>query len=496
MTKQADHRSSRSKPTKGPAESQHSHFEYGSTQGRWDQEDGSDFAITSVNVPDRLDTQEVRNRAADDRQSSVSRFHRDDVGRFIRWSVILLGLVAVAVWAGRWVSPIRAAISPAGVEAQVSKALGVPVSVAATELKLLPTPRLSINGMVAQSGWRLPEIALNFNWRDVLHGLQTSAWAVGEARVAAVELSGHDALALLQSVRAASQLPIAVSTIRFESVSFPDFVALPGRYEAVARRDGKKNFGDVTLRRLDGGGQVDIEISPPAGPGTDAQFAFFATEWLAAIGPSMTWREATAQGEFRADRIKIDSYSLGAQFGNLNGAAILARDPQGWRLTGHVRSPDVSLEELTRRAAGLGGSEAELAKLPLRGTAKVNLELVGAGATLAQALAGAKASGPVSVSGATLNGLNLGLVATQGGIVGAGGNTRFNSLDFDLTASREGLAVRNVSGRAGGLRVFGGFSVDRKLQLDGSLRSEVASPRGVTATSIRIGGTATAPTYR
>jgi hypothetical protein len=108
----------------------------------------------------------------------------------------------------------------------------------------------------------------------------------------------------------------------------------------------------------------------------------------------------------------------------------------------------------------------------------------------------AKAAGPVSVSGATLSGLNLGLAATQGGIVGAGGNTRFNNLDFDLTATREGLAIRNVVGRAGGLRVVGGFNVDRKLQLDGALRSEVASPRGVTGTPIRLGGTVTAPTYQ
>jgi hypothetical protein len=134
--------------------------------------------------------------------------------------------------------------------------------------------------------------------------------------------------------------------------------------------------------------------------------------------------------------------------------------------------------------------------MPLRGTAKFDLTLAGAGATLAQTLAQTRAGGSVSVSSALLNGLNLGLAATQGGIAGAGGSTRFTDLDFELVASGGGLAIRNVVGRAGGLRVFGGFDVDRGLQLSGSLRPEVASPRGVTGAQIRLGGTAAAPTYQ
>ncbi len=496
MSKQVERPVKDSSKAKGSGESQHSHFELGSTRGRWDKDDGSDFAITSVNVPDRLDTQEVRARADGDSQSSVRRFHPDDVVRLVKWSVILLALVAAAVWAGRLVSPIRSAISPAGIEAQVSRALGVPVSVAASEMRFLPAPRLVISGMVAQSGWRLPEVTLNFNWRDVLHGLQSAVWVVGEARVAPVELPANEALALLQSVRGASDLPAAVSTIRFESVSFPELVLLPGRYEAVIRRDARKNFGPLALKRLDGGGQFDVEIRSPTVPNGNAGFAMFASQWASTVGPSMTWREATAQGEFRADRVQIESFSVGAPFGNINGAAVIAMEGKGWRLAGNARSADLNLQELTRHASGLAESEASLARMPLRGTAKFDLTLAGAGATLAQTLAQTRAGGSVSVSSALLNGLNLGLAATQGGIDGAGGSTRFTDLDFELVASGGGLAIRNVVGRAGGLRVFGGFDVDRGLQLSGSLRPEVASPRGVTGAQIRLGGTAAAPTYQ
>jgi hypothetical protein len=100
------------------------------------------------------------------------------------------------------------------------------------------------------------------------------------------------------------------------------------------------------------------------------------------------------------------------------------------------------------------------------------------------------------MSGATLAGINLGLVATQGSAGAAGGMTRLTDLDLEMVGSADGLEVRNLAGRAGSLRVRGGFAVDRKLQLRGSMRSEVSSPRGVAGADVRLGGTVAAPTYR
>lgn len=477
-------------------ESQYSHFEYGSTHGRWDQEAGSEFVVTSVNVPDRLDTQEVRARAAEELETSVSRFHRDDVIRAAKWLAGLAVLGALGAWSWRQVGPIREAISPAGVEARIGRALGVPVSVADTELRFSPAPRLVISGIAAQSGWRLPEVAVDFNWRDVLQGLQTSTWALGEARVAPVALSGEQALALLQSMRGAARLPEAVTTIWFDEVTFPDLVLLPGRYQAVLRRDGRKGAAALSLRRLDSEGSVDIEVSPPVSAEGAAGFALFARKWVAGFGPPVAWPEATAQGEFRAGEVKVDSFSVGGPFGNLNGAATLVKDGRGWRLSGNVRSPDLSLEELSRSAAGLGGSEAGAANIPLRGIAKAELTLAGNGASVEEALSRARAFGPVSVSGAALHGLNLGLAVTQGELASAGGVTRFSDLESEVVVSANGLAAPSLSGRAGSLRVQGSFEVDRGLRLAGSLRPEVVAPRGAASVQIRLGGTLTAPTFQ
>jgi hypothetical protein len=484
------------KHTQGGGESQYSHFEVGSTRANWDRGAATDFAITTVNVPDRLDTQEVRARAAAEARSpSVSRFHWADVGRALRWLVALALLGAVCWGALRLAMPLRAAITRAGVQAQLSSALGVPVNVRDTELRFLPSPRLVVSGVAVQSGFSLPEVSVNFNWRDVVQGLQSATWVLGEARIAPLKLGGAEALALLNAVRGAGALPVAVSVIRFESVEFPDLTLLPGRYEAVIRRGvNRSDFNAVSLKRLDTDGQVDVEVTPPGVAGQSARFALFASRWPAVVGPAIRWNEATAQGEFTADALKVDSYSVGSGFGNLNGSALLVREGRGWKLTGNLRGPDLNVEELIRFAAG-GGSEANKAPAPLRGIARFDLALAGSGASVGEALQGATASGSVSIAGATLTGLNLGVVATQGDVSGAGGATRFTDFSADASVSSSGLTVRNVAGRAGGLRVSGGFIVDRKLQLSGALRSDVASPRGVTGAQVRVAGTVSAPKY-
>lgn len=419
--------------------------------------------------------------------------------RGFRW-LFVLALLGALVWAAlRIIGPVRAAISPAGIEAQMRMALGVPVSVGSTELQYAPSPRLVIRDMTAQSGFRLPEVALHFNWRDAIHGLQTASWVLGEARVAPLKLPGGEAMALLQSVRGASRLPAAVTTVRFESLEFPDLVLLPGRYEAVIRRGvGQKEFGSVDLKRLDVPGQVDLEIVMPASAGGDARFALYATNFAVPAGPAIVWREATAQGSFRADALIVDTYSVGSSFGTLNGAARLVREGSGWRLAGNLRGANVSVEDLLRAAAGApaSGEGAAARRIAFRGIARFDLAATGTGTSVAEVLQRAVVSGPLTIDSGALDGANLGLAATQRDLGPAGGSTRFTELAANVLGSDNGVVLRSISGRSGGLKVLGSLNVDRKLSLSGSLRSEVASPRGVASAETRLGGTVLAPTYR
>jgi hypothetical protein len=310
-------------------------------------------------------------------------------------------------------------------------------------------------------------------------------------------LTGEQALALLNSVRGASRLPAALSTIRFESIIFTDLSLLPGRYEALIRRGvGQPEFGVVALKRLDGDGRVDLEVTPALAAGGHSKFALFANKWPASVGPAIVWSEATAQGEFGAELLKVESFSVGARFGNFNGSALLAKSGQGWQLTGSLRIPDLNVGELASHAAGLGEVDGAESRMPLRGVGKLELALSGSAATAAETLRRASANGVGSIPGATFSGLNLGLAATQGGAALAGGITRLTDLEFDVLASRGGLIVRNLNGKAGSMRLTGGFSVDAGLQLSGLLRPEVASPRGSASAMIQIGGPIAAPTFR
>jgi hypothetical protein len=473
-------------------------LEYGSTQGRWGSHGDTDFVITSVNVPDRLDTQEVRNRAdADSSLPTVGRFHRDDIMRAVRWGIAALVLVGLGWWGVRVAAPLRQAISPAGIEVGLGKALGVPVSVKDTSLRFSPSPRLVVTDILVQSGFRLPEVAVLFDWRDAFRGLQTSNWVFGEARVAPVDLTGEQAFALLNSVRGASRLPAALTTVRFEAITFADLSILPGRYEAVIRRGvGQPEFGVVALKRLDGAGRIDLEVTPAPATGGNARFALFANKWPASVGPALVWDEATAQGEFGAELVTVDSFSVGARFGNFNGSASLARSGEGWQLSGSLRSPDLNVGELTSYAAGLSEVEGAESRMPLRGVGKLELTLTGSAATAAETLKRASASGAGSIPGATFSGLNLGLAATQGGAATAGGITRLTELEFDALVSRGGLIVRNINGKAGSMRLAGGFSVDPSLQLSGLLRPEVSSPRGTASAMIQVGGPVSSPNFR
>lgn len=493
------HRPTEARGSRRSDESQHSHFEYGSTHGNWDRDAARDFAITTVNVPDRLDTQELRARAAaEDSAPSVSRFHLADKARVVRWLLALALLGGLAWGAWRVVAPLRAAISPMGVESQIGAVLGVPVSVRDTELHYYPAPRLVVTDLLAQGGLRLPQLVIYFNWRDAMRGLQSAKWVLGEAHIAPVKLTGPDALSLLQSVRRASELPAAVSVIRFESVEFPDIALLPGRHQVVIRRGlDQREFNAVSLKQLDAAGTVDIEVTPPRTPGGSAGFVLFATKWTAPAGPAITWNEATARGEFQANAIKVDSYSVGSSFGNMNGAAQLVADGRTWTLTGNVRGVDIAVEDLLSFVAGgRGKADAGRTQAPLRGTANVDLTASGSGSSVEEALQGAGVRGRVTIPGATIYGVNLGLAATQGDPGGSGSATRFTDLEVEVSGSSRGLSLRNISGKAGSLRVSGAVDVDRQLNLSGSLRTEVLSPRGVASAQTRVGGTVAAPAFK
>jgi hypothetical protein len=129
----------------------------------------------------------------------------------------------------------------------------------------------------------------------------------------------------------------------------------------------------------------------------------------------------------------------------------------------------------------------------------MDLRLSGRASALSDAIARASLGGPVDVRYAQLNGINLGLLATQGlgaGAGGAGGGvTRFGELNAVMSASGNRIVFSNIRGRAGAMAARGEVVANDDLSLEGAVRVDLGTTRVVAPYSLRIRGNVLAPEF-
>ena len=92
---------------------------------------------------------------------------------------------------------------------------------------------------------------------------------------------------------------------------------------------------------------------------------------------------------------------------------------------------------------------------------------------LDDAIARTAIAGPFQIRWATLNGINLGLAATQGAM--AAGQTRFTEFNGVMAASANGVRFEDTGGRAGAMAARGDFTVAPDLALAGGVRVELGT---------------------
>ena len=163
------------------SESDHSHFEYPSVPGNWEAASATDFAITTVNVPDRLDAQELRaRRDAEDAAPRVSRFHPSDL---TRWAgrAFLIAILGAVVWGGFQLAvPVREAFSANGLSERLTVTLKAPTTVRASRMEWWPVPRLVVSGIDVVGRFAIPEASVHFNWSDAVEALRSAKLVLGE----------------------------------------------------------------------------------------------------------------------------------------------------------------------------------------------------------------------------------------------------------------------------------------------------------------------------
>jgi hypothetical protein len=457
----------------------------------WDPTEASSFAITTVNVPDRLDLQEERDRAE---AEAYTEQRRQVVLQ--AWMKRLLVVAVVIVFGAvvYWIlKPVRDQASAARVGERMTDAFKVPVKVAETEFRFLPSPRLVLRGVDVGGEFGAEQVALLINWKDLWFALNGGQWVWGEATVAPTAMSAAQAIAALKRVPGGTTgLPQTISTIRFESVQVSGSRLFPGRYEAAMRRGDDGRFGPLVLKEVaTDDSSMQLQLRPSTSEPGAVDFELEAQRWAVPAGPRTRWSNVQANGSLRGNVLEVTSYALTGFFGITTGTVFVAGDVE-WVVTGTAEAGKVDVETVLD---SLGGQQSGAPVRPaaMQGTAALSLVMLGRGATAEEAIVHSAIAGPFTVRFAVLNGINLGLAATQG--VAASGVTRFTEFGGTVVASANGVRFEETGGRAGAMVARGNFTVAPDASIAGVVRVELGGQRIQAPMTLRISGTAVKPRF-
>jgi hypothetical protein len=250
------------------------------------------------------------------------------------------------------------------------------------------------------------------------------------------------------------------------------------------------------IRPLDGGNdgtmQIRFKPAPPADGMEVVDFNLEAERWALPVGPSVRWNEVRANGRIRGNILEVSNFALAGFFGVTTGTLFAASDVE-WVITGFVSATNIDVESVLQALRPQGQAAQQASSTSLQGTATLNLTAAGRGATLDDAIGHTAVVGPFQIRWATLNGINLGLAATQGAT--AAGTTRFTEFEGVLAASANGLRFEETGGRAGAMSARSDFTVAPDLGLAGVVRVELGGQSVQAPISLRIRGSALEPRF-
>ena len=452
------------------------------------------WAITTVNVPDRLDLQEERDRAEAAEYSDGRRREILRVWMKRLLMVAVLAVIAAGVYAT--LAPLREETSATRVSERLTAAFKRPVRVAETDFRFSPTPRLIVRGIDVGGQFKADEISLLINWRDLWSAVRGGNWVWGEALIAPMSVTPGQAAYIVRTLPGgARELPSKISTIRFASIRIGDSRLFPDAFEGVLRRTGDGAFGPLILRPLTAEGTMQLSFRPARMPdGRESiEFRLNADRWMPPFGPRVRWNEIQATGRIYDNVVEVSDFTLAGFFGMTSGTVYAATDVE-WAITGIAGASNIDVESVLqtlRPAAQVASGEGP--PTAVQGTATMNLTIAGRGPSLDDAISRSAIAGPFTIRWATLNGINLGLAASQGAM--AAGQTRFTEFNGVMAASASGVRFEDTGGRAGAMAARGDFTVDPDLALAGGVRVELGTTRIQAPVSLRVRGTVLAPRF-
>lgn len=467
---------------------------FGSTEFR-----STDFAITTVNVPDRLDLRDMDDRKQTEDDSRRRRF---DFGAIRAWIPRLIGITVLgAIGYGIYVAfdTWHESLSPGQMSQRLSASLGVPVKIEATQFSFSPTPRLILTKVGIDGKVVLDEISLNLESRQILQIVQGRHWNWGDAVVGPATMDLEQCRGLFKLVpHLDAALPSSISSLHFHQLQVSDQPWLAGEWEIDLTRKKGVGFASAVARLKRDKGSLEIDVTPTANPDVVA-FQMEAINLLLPFGPAFAVEEAIANGNASPAGIELSHFSVGGPFGAVQGSLTASLDTR-WEIQGVMQSEGVDLAALVRQVAPPPESKEEAPNEPepvIQGTASFAGQIAGKGATLADATAHATFTAPVGVRWPVVNGINLGFVATQPGasVDARGGTTRFSTLEAQITANSEKIVIRDIHARAGALAVLGQVSLTPDHALSGLLHVDLGTTRVLAPIRVGVHGNLRKPEF-
>jgi hypothetical protein len=493
------------------------------------------FAITNLNIPDRLDLRDFDDRKQGD---ETKRLHLEGI---VRWTVrIVVGLLLVGIVFGaiEAYSIWRNTISAASVSERLSVALGSKVTIEGTEVSLSPDPRLVVRKIRIADRVAIDEVSIGLGIQGLSEIMRGKGVHWGEAVVHSAHITPDQGNALLQLLpRLGKALPRGVTVLRFERLELDGQTWLKGAASLSTSRDSDGNFSLAILQQQLNKGTMRLQLAPASGapePAAAAQagtpgnaptstaagtaaspapattehsatvpsvrFQLEAKNWILPFGAKFPLEDVIALGQIDADHLEVSEYSIAGPFGLVQGRLLASRGAHAWTLDGTSGTDGMDLEALIHMVSPLSDEDKDKEKIPptmIQGTAAFAGRFEGKGDGLEEAFARASFSAPVVVRWAVLNGVDLGYVAihprTTGGT--GGGMTRFTSMEANVNVAGGKVRISEIHGRAGALSTSGIAVLAPDLSLDGSVRVDLGVVRVQAPIRVDIHGTILKPLY-
>jgi hypothetical protein len=463
------------------------------TRGARDEPPQTDFAITTIDIPDRLDAQAIHALQSDNyRRASRFSISRSVVEVWLRRMLLLALLAAVGALVWLALQVVSAQLGSQAIAQRISVATGLPVTMADRELIWLPTPGIRLLDLRIGSGFRATEVTVSYSWDALAQAIKRRG-LLPDATVAPMQLSAGQAIGLValgQMVGARSGL--GLGAVRFSAIVFRDMPLLPGQYEILLQRQVDSRVAPLEVRQLDGQGDMRL-LAYPDGAGA-VRFELNAQRWAAPVGPAVTWDSLVAQGRAWPRGIVIESFVGKTPSAQVNGAWAAALDVK-WSAAGTIQSDDVDLEGVVRALAAPADGVAF--RSPFRGGASFSMVGSGHGESLKAALDRSLFNGKAQARSLTLGGINLGmLVAQEAEVRAAGGTTRLGDLTANLQWTQEGLSIRDIRSQSGGMLTSGQISVAPSLTIAGFFTVDLSAvlPQSQPV-QVQIGGALMNPDF-